>query len=80
MTVDQILQDALQLSRDDRAALAYTLIDTLDDETTDENVDQAWADEIERRRTAIRNGETQVIPWDEAVQRLRQELAEHRSP
>ncbi len=79
MTVDQLLHDAMELSPDERAALAYTLIDTLDDApATSEEVGRVWAEEVQRRREAIRKGDVQLIPWDEARERLRRDLAERR--
>jgi hypothetical protein len=43
----KILEEALKLPPEARAALAGSLIESLD-ETVDENAEAAWADEIAR--------------------------------
>lgn len=61
-------QEALKLSADERAALAQRLISSLDEQ---DDVDDAWAAEVERRVSAVERGEIQDIPIAEALARLR---------
>lgn len=63
---NKLLQDALKLSADERAALAAALIDTLDDGPPDADVEAAWAAEIERRIAEVDAGVVKPIPWPEA--------------
>ena len=67
--VDHLIDEALQLSPDERSALTLALLDSLDgnDEAA---VSKAWADEIRLRRAALRSGAAKTIPWDEARARL----------
>jgi putative addiction module component (TIGR02574 family) len=44
---------------EDRAALAETLLASLD---TPEEIEAAWAEEIERRSAAFKSGAVQAIP------------------
>jgi len=62
----KLLQDALQSSADERAALAAALIETLDDGPDDADVEAAWAAEVERRVAEIDAGVVKPIPWPEA--------------
>ncbi len=61
----EILNEALKLPADARAALAGTLIDSLDD-SVDADAESAWETEIARRLREIDEGEVKLIPWAEA--------------
>lgn len=63
--VSKILETALKLPQEARAALAGSLIESLD-EAVDENVEQAWADEIARRVQDLDSGKAKPIPWSKA--------------
>ena len=55
----QLLQSALALPETDRAQIAASLIHSLDGERS-EDVDAAWAAEIEHRIQSIDNGEIKL--------------------
>ncbi len=63
--VQEILVTALPLPDNDRAELAASLIESLD-ETFDPSAQAAWAEEIGRRLSALNSGAVKAIPWDEA--------------
>ena len=65
----QILRFALALPESDRAEIAASLIQSLDTET-DEDVDAAWAAEIQRRIESIDNGEVKLVPWGDVMQEM----------
>lgn len=67
---DKVFQAALDLDEEDRAELAKLLIDSLDP-TTDEDAEEAWLREIDRRKAEIDAGTVQTIPWDVVRARLR---------
>jgi putative addiction module component (TIGR02574 family) len=67
----QLLRTALALPESDRAEIAASLIHSLDTET-DEEVDAAWAVEIQRRIESIDNGEVELVPWDDVMCEMRQ--------
>ena len=75
----KVLEEALALPPEERADLAATLLDSLD-EQEDEGVEQAWAEEIERRIKEVESGHVQMIPWSEARRRLRARLDAGRRP
>jgi len=67
----QLLRTALALPESDRAEIAASLIHSLDTET-DEEVDAAWAVEIQRRIDSIDNGEVELVPWDDVMREMRE--------
>jgi putative addiction module component (TIGR02574 family) len=67
--IDQLLDEALSLEVEERSALALALLESLDGEDQ-ATFGRAWADEIERRREALRQGRAQAVPWSEARARL----------
>ena len=69
----EVLRDARALSIEDRAALIYSLIESLDP-ATDEDAQQAWQAEIGRRIREIDNGSVELIPWQVARRRLQNRL------
>jgi len=66
----KIIEEALKLPIEARAALAGSLIESLD-EVVDENVEAAWADEIACRIEDLDSGKAKVIPWSKARRLIR---------
>ena len=69
-TVEDLFAKAAALPEDDRAALAARLLDSLEDEASDEDVEEAWAAEVRRRMANYRAGNVQTIGWSELRERL----------
>jgi putative addiction module component (TIGR02574 family) len=67
--VQKILEEALTLPPAERADLAASLLDSLD-EGQDDAVDEAWAEEIKRRIEDVDSGRVKTIPWSEARKRF----------
>lgn len=67
--ISDILKEALKLPLEARAAIAGTLIDSLD-ETIDQNAESAWETEILSRLKEIDEGKVQLIPWTEARRQI----------
>jgi len=57
----EILKEALALPTEARAALAGSLLDSLDTEV-DEDAEAAWATEVTRRVTELDSGAVKTIP------------------
>jgi putative addiction module component (TIGR02574 family) len=66
----QLLHEALELSVELRAALAGSLLDSLDT-AVDEDAENAWRQEIERRLAGLDRDANNVIPWEQVHTRLR---------
>lgn len=65
----ELLKDALSLPPEGRAALADSLLESLDREI-DADAEQAWLEEIQKRLREIENGAVELLPWEEAERRL----------
>lgn len=65
----EIVKDALSLPIEARAALAGSLLDSLDTEM-DEDAEAAWAAEVSRRVRELDSGIVQTTPWAEVRRRL----------
>ena len=65
--------DVLHLPAADRARLAHALISSLD-ETVDDDAEQAWEIEIEKRVKEIRSGKVKGIPASKVFKRVRASL------
>lgn len=72
--VEDVLGEALKLPAEERAALARQLISSLDDDEPAEDVERAWAVEIERRVAELAAGTAELVPWDEARARIASRL------
>jgi len=70
--VTDILKEALALPADQRAALAGSLIHSLDEEP-DEEAEEAWGIEIARRLTEIDSGQVKLLSWAEARRHLKRQ-------
>lgn len=64
-----LLNDARELPLDERAKLAVEIIESLD-EPFDEDVEQAWDAEIDRRLDEMAAGTAKKIPWSVVRDRL----------
>jgi putative addiction module component (TIGR02574 family) len=66
-TAERLLQEAMQLSSDERELLAIELFATLEKEP---GYDEAWETEIERRIKEVDDGTVETIPWSEVRKRM----------
>lgn len=73
----EILKEALALPADARAALADSLIESLEAES-DERVEEAWRDEIQRRLAELDSKMASPIPSAEVLSRLKTALRNDR--
>lgn len=64
-----LLHKVLRLSPEERAALAGTLIESLD-EAVDPDAEAAWAREIAKRIEDLDSGKVRTVPWSEARRRI----------
>jgi putative addiction module component (TIGR02574 family) len=66
--VSNLLKLALALPVDERAALANTLLDIL--ENTNESVQEAWDEEVARRIEDLKAGKAVTVRWEELHREL----------
>jgi putative addiction module component (TIGR02574 family) len=67
--VSHLLKKALALPAEARAALAGSLLESLED-TVDASVEEAWGQEIARRIGELDSGKVKPIPWAEARRQI----------
>ena len=67
------MKKALTLPAEDRATLAGSLIDSLD-EIDESSAQAAWNDEIARRIEDLESGKAKTISWDEVRRRIQAKL------
>jgi putative addiction module component (TIGR02574 family) len=68
-TPQQILDQALRLPESDRAALAASLLSSLDAEI-DSDAEEKWDAEIKRRLEEIDNGTVELVPLSVVREKL----------
>jgi putative addiction module component (TIGR02574 family) len=66
--ISDLLKRALALPVEERAALANTLLDSL--ETKNETVQEAWDREVARRIEDLKAGKAVTVPWEELHREL----------
>jgi len=68
--ISELLKRALALSVDERAALANTLLDTLEGANESVSVQEAWDAEVARRIEDLKAGKAVTVPWEELHREL----------
>ena len=70
--VSDLLKRALALSVDERAALANTLLDSLEttNESVTKSVEEAWDQEVARRIEDLKTGKAVTVPWEQLHREL----------
>jgi putative addiction module component (TIGR02574 family) len=64
-----VFREAFELPEDQRATLAGLLIESLE-APPEPDVEEAWAQEAERRWQEIEAGSVRTIPWEEVRAKL----------
>ena len=77
MSTDELLAEALRLTRADRARVAEELLSSL--EEPDDEVAAAWATELERRSREVAEGRAQPTSWPTARTEILKELEQRRA-
>ena len=76
--ITDLLKRALALSADERAALANTLLDSL--ETGSESVEEAWDKEVARRMADLKAGKAVTVPWEQLHRELLAIVSKEQQP
>jgi putative addiction module component (TIGR02574 family) len=72
-SLSDLKKKAAQLPEHERAELALSLIASLDG-PADPDVEEAWAQEIERRVRQVESGDAELIPAEDVFARIRRRL------
>jgi len=74
VTASEVLNAALSLETSERAEVIHKLLLSLEPADFDEDVDQAWAEEVLRRRQAVQEGRVKLLDWKDALADVRQSI------
>ncbi len=77
MSTEELLVEALRLSRPERARVAQELLSSL--EEPDDEVAAMWATELERRSRDVAEGRVPTTGWETARTEILKELEERRA-
>jgi len=69
---ENIIKAAVKLPQKDRLRVVERLLNTLEPEA-EQDVDAAWAAEIERRSREIKAGTVRPLPWRQVKSRARKQ-------
>jgi putative addiction module component (TIGR02574 family) len=68
--ISDLLKRALALPVDERAALANTLLDTLESMNESVSIQEAWDAEVARRIEDLKAGKAVTVPWEQLHREL----------
>ena len=77
MSTDELLAEALRLSRAERARVAEELLSSLEEPADD--VAAVWATELERRSREVAQGRVQTVPWEAVRAEILKELGQRHA-
>jgi len=72
MTTAALEAEILKLPRSVRARLAERLISSLDE---DDEIEQAWAAEADRRYQSFQRGDSKMLPLEDVMAAIRKEYS-----
>ncbi len=74
-TLEQVRQDAAELTRKERFQLAHDLLDDCDEDAeSPAEIEAAWDAEIQKRLEDARSGRVRFIPVEETMRRIEAKL------
>lgn len=71
ITLETLEAEAMKLPTNERSAFAQRLLASIDEE---DEIEQAWADEVERRIAEVRSGAVQLLPLADVLAEIRASL------
>ncbi len=77
-TAKKLLDEILQLPKDERERIAEEVWLSLHDEDEEGDVEAAWDEEIKKRLDEIDSGKVEMVPFDEVMSQIEKSLREKR--
>jgi hypothetical protein len=71
---NKIEKSALKLDKSDRAELAKSLLFSLEEKEIDQEIEQAWIEEVARRKKELQSGEVESVSAEEVIANARELL------
>lgn len=79
-TADDLREEVLALSVQERARMASDLLASLDSEAVDEaEIDKLWSAETQRRAAMLESGEAGTLTWDDVQHRFADRRAQRKA-
>ena len=79
-TADDLREEVLALSVQERARMASDLLASLDSEAVDEaEIDKLWSAETQRRAAMLESGEAGTLTWDDIEKRFADRRVQRRA-
>lgn len=75
MQMDEVTQEAMRLTLEERAELAHRLLLSLED-ATDSEIETLWNEEAASRLSDLREGRVQGIPADQVFRRAIKQISQ----
>ncbi len=76
-TADDLWEEVLALPAQERARIASDLLASLDSEAVDEEeIDQLWSAETQRRVAMLESGDAGTLTWDDIQQRFAERVVD----
>jgi len=75
MQTAELEHKMLELGPRDRARLAQMLWESLETELSEQEIEELWLDEAERRDRAVDEGRMELLPGDEVMREARNRRA-----
>lgn len=63
--IQDLYERAFELAPEDRAELAGLLLESLEDDMPSDEIEQAWAAEVEKRMAEFRAGRVNTLSWQD---------------
>ena len=63
--IQDLYERASELAPEDRAELAGLLLESLEEDVPGDEIEQAWAAEVERRMAEFRAGRVKTVSWQD---------------
>jgi putative addiction module component (TIGR02574 family) len=75
---EALLHDALDLDAAERAEVAAALLESLEPAANEDEIEQAWREEVTRRVAMLDSGQVELIPWEQVRNELLARLNDRR--
>lgn len=77
-SAERLLSEILALPIPERANLVHRVLESLES-VPDDNLDEAWLAELEKRAHDVKSGAVTAIPWESARETVITELQKRRA-
>ncbi|RKH15626.1 addiction module protein [Corallococcus sp. CA047B] len=77
-TVDEVLTDAMRLSREERARIAHELLLSLDESAEAQDAEEDWTRELANRAQEVIDGTVELVSFEEVKKQMEERARRRR--